>query len=530
MAEIAISFSGGGFRAAMFHLGTLQYLYHLQYDDGSRFLDDINTISTVSGGTITGLWYMMHVCKNYDTEESINDLYRILTTYDLPSKSIEAIISGNLDKCSLIKEMVDIYDDMLFHGETFKTILDRIDDQHIHHFSANGTDFSNGLGFRFQASRKILNAEPQYSRGVIGNKIHKLLWEVAKQIKLSEILAISSCFPGGFEPMRFPADFTFCSKSEYKDILKTLGAFDLMDGGIVDNQGIEPILLASEQMTYDNPNANGDRFYPSHDLIIVSDVASAQLGDYAKLDIKLWKWLSLNSINCLIVILIVASIMGGALSYIYNSPVWFGASIAILIIFIITGGAVCWLECKLFGMIKKKAPFAVSKWSMMRLSFYKVGKLAETRLKSLLHLAQSVFMKPIRQMRYNALYNDARWKNRLLSNNVSELSTDGSWRSKKNFPEYLKPTESMQANSDLASSFGTTLWFTDDDKVKGVPEALFEAGQYTICMNLLEYIEKLKANSNNTTYFHNRLMTLESTLRRDWDEFQNMTYKKENNK
>lgn len=530
MAEIALSFSGGGFRAAMFHLGTLQYLYRLQYDDGSRFLDNVNTISTVSGGTITGLWYMMHVCKNQNIEGCINELYRILTTYDLPSNAIDAICSKNLDRCSLIKEMVSIYDDMLFQGVTFDTILDSIDDQHIHHFSANGTDFSNGLGFRFQASRKILNAEPQYSRGVIGNKYHKLPWEVAKQIKLSEILAVSSCFPGGFEPMRFPADFAFYSKPESKDIMKSLGTFDLMDGGIVDNQGIEPILLASEQMTYDNPSANGNRHYPSHDLIIVSDVASAQLGDYAKLDIKLWKWLSLNSINCLIVFLIVASIVGSALSYIYNCPICLGASIAILITFIMIGGAICWLECKLFGMIKKKAPFTVSKCSIMRLSFNKVGKLAETRLKSLLHLAQSVFMKPIRQMRYNALYNDARWKNRLLSNNVSELSTNGSWHSKKNFPEYLKPSESMQANSDLASTFGTTLWFTDDDKAKGVPEALFAAGQYTICMNLLEYIEKLKTNNNNTTSFHNRLMTLESTLRRDWGEFQSKTYKKENNK
>lgn len=29
MAEVALSLSGGGFRAAMFHLGTLHYLHNL---------------------------------------------------------------------------------------------------------------------------------------------------------------------------------------------------------------------------------------------------------------------------------------------------------------------------------------------------------------------------------------------------------------------------------------------------------------------------------------------------------------------
>lgn len=526
MAEIALSFSGGGFRAAMFHLGTLYYLHNLKYSDGSRFLDDINTISTISGGTITGLWYMMHVCKQHDTEECIRILYNILLTYDLPSKAIDAISSGSIDRCSLIREMVDIYDDMLFDNEKFKVILDRIDDQHIHHFSANGTDFCNGLAFRFQASRKIVNAKPEYSRGVIGNRYHKLPWDMAGQIKLSEILAVSSCFPGGFEPMRFPADFSLSRECNNKDNLKSIGSLDLMDGGIVDNQGIEPILLASVQMTYDNPEAKGNVHYPSHDLIIVSDVASAQLGEYAQFNLNLWKWLSLNRFNCIAFLLVIVSLVCAILSYIHQYPICLGASIASLIIFIMIGGVVGWLEVKLFTLIDKKTPFPISKRKIMGLRFYKVGKLAETRLKSLLHLAQSVFMKPIRQMRYNALYKDERWKNRLLSNNVSELSSNGSWSRKKDFPDYLKPSAEMKANSDLASSFGTTLWFTEDDKVKGVPEALFVAGQYTICMNLLEYIEKLKNDNDNTTEFHERLMTLEDTLKHDWKVFQNKVYKK----
>lgn len=517
--EVALSLSGGGFRAAMFHLGTLHYLHNLKYPNGECFLDNINTISTISGGTITGLWYMIHFCKGDDIEQSLKELYNILITYDLPTKAINAIVSEPTSRYSLIREMVDIYDDMLFHGETFKAILEKIDDKHIHHFSANGTDFSNGLAFRFQASRKIINAKPEYSRGVIGNNIHRVPWDVAGQIKLSEILAVSSCFPGGFEPIKFPHDFALGRNKDNKEYVDGLKPFDLMDGGIVDNQGIEPLLLASMQMTYDNPTAQGNTQYPSHDLIIVSDVASADLGKVTDFNINLSKQMSLNRINNIIIVGLVLALSCGVLSYVFQCYIGLGASIATFTLISMAGLFLLNVERKLFTLMQEKSPFKISWAQIKHLRFYKIGKLIEPRLSSLLQLAQAVFMKPIRQMRYNALYNDKRWNNRCITNNVSELSTKGTWRWKKDFPEYLKPSGEIKVNSDLAYSFGTTLWFTDQDKTKGVPDALFCAGQYTICMNLLEFIEKLRNNKENTTSFHYEILNLEQQLKKDWNNF-----------
>ena len=34
--EIALTLSGGGYRASIFHIGVLSYLYHLKLSDGSR--------------------------------------------------------------------------------------------------------------------------------------------------------------------------------------------------------------------------------------------------------------------------------------------------------------------------------------------------------------------------------------------------------------------------------------------------------------------------------------------------------------
>ena len=46
MAEIALTMSGGGYRAAMFHLGTLSYLNHLKLSDGRSMLDEVNILSS----------------------------------------------------------------------------------------------------------------------------------------------------------------------------------------------------------------------------------------------------------------------------------------------------------------------------------------------------------------------------------------------------------------------------------------------------------------------------------------------------
>jgi len=51
--KIALCLSGGGYRAAGFHLGTLDYLDHL----GLR--DRVTMLSTVSGGTFIGTSYVL---------------------------------------------------------------------------------------------------------------------------------------------------------------------------------------------------------------------------------------------------------------------------------------------------------------------------------------------------------------------------------------------------------------------------------------------------------------------------------------
>ena len=49
--KVGLALSGGGYRAAAFHLGTLKKLHDME------LLQEIDIISTISGGSITGACY-----------------------------------------------------------------------------------------------------------------------------------------------------------------------------------------------------------------------------------------------------------------------------------------------------------------------------------------------------------------------------------------------------------------------------------------------------------------------------------------
>ena len=50
--QIALTLLGGGYRASVFHIGVLSYLYHLKLDDGTRMLDHVTVMSTVKSNLL----------------------------------------------------------------------------------------------------------------------------------------------------------------------------------------------------------------------------------------------------------------------------------------------------------------------------------------------------------------------------------------------------------------------------------------------------------------------------------------------
>jgi len=222
--KIALALSGGGYRAASFSLGMLTYLSMVKINSGQSLLDCVCVLSTVSGGSITGARYAIGISNNEDFDFIYKDLYENLKNKDLVNLSLDQL---SLDKPwkqgrvkSIICAFADVYDKYFFNQRKFADLLDEDKPIHLKHISFNAVEFSNALQFRFQQSERINDPSPnEGEKGYIGNFYFQIPEKAAKEIRIADIVAASSCFPGGFEPINFPSDFIY----EGADELKKLG-------------------------------------------------------------------------------------------------------------------------------------------------------------------------------------------------------------------------------------------------------------------------------------------------------------------
>jgi len=83
----------------------------------------------------------------------------------------------------------------------------------------------------------------------------------------------------------------------------------------------------------------------------------------------------------------------------------------------------------------------------------------------------------------------------------------------------LIPSGIIRDVASKAAGMGTTLWFTDEEIKGNMLNSIIACGQFTICWNLLEYIEKIKKNPINTNDNHKILMGCESQLQNHWEKF-----------
>ena len=65
--KIGLALSGGGYRAAAYHIGTLRALHKL------GILDQVDVISSVSGGSITAAYYALHKDDFKNFEETFKE-------------------------------------------------------------------------------------------------------------------------------------------------------------------------------------------------------------------------------------------------------------------------------------------------------------------------------------------------------------------------------------------------------------------------------------------------------------------------
>ena len=516
--SIGISLSGGGYRAATFHLGTLSFLNQVQVSNGKTLLDCVSVMSTVSGGSITGLRYMLALAKKENINDMMQELFNFLYHEALVEDAFANMEKGRTNNgTSLIKIMASIYDEKLFDGAVMGDLMDCVDEIPIKHFSANATDFDNGLPFRFQVTETRRTDNSRSAFGIFGNNEHRIERDIARQITLGEALACSSCFPSGFEPMMFPDDF----KVNKLEGAAKKGRFGIMDGGIVDNQGIEPILMAEERIS----KSEKERTDKALELVIVSDVSSPYMDGYSPNKQKLpegmgrWTFAKLRR-NTLIGQLAITLLL--IIAFLTNNHYLIGGMFVVWGMVTLATIALHLMNKKILKLVSqtivgKNASF------IQHLTFADIESMLMNRATSILKLSSSVFMKRIRKMTYSTLYDDEDWQNRKITNTIYELRDGEKWEAKSRngtLLDFLKPSKAIQENSTKAANMGTTLWFTQTDKEKGIPEAILAAGQYTICFNLLDYIDTIQKDMVCLNENHQLIMDCKQQLQDMWTKFQ----------
>lgn len=539
---IALGMSGGGYRATSFHLGAMCYLDRVQFK-GKPLLENVKTISTVSGGTITGVVYAICKADNQTFKEFYLRLVGQLRKRDLVKEGIDKLKidagwESSTKRRNLINAMSELYDQHFTNGAMFEKFLDKDSKSHLDLVVFNATEFNTGKNFRFQNS------------GVLGNSSVNVKKQYKGEIKLGDVIAASSCFPGGFEPIGFPNDFVHENSPNLKKYLanEDRNETGLMDGGIFDNQGIDAILLSE----------NRKNIKP-YELIIISDVSSGDMKDFSfyKKSEKKSKFQNYNLKDLFrkigqlksyaiwfLVLFFLAGVATAFLSGLQNN-IGTGIGIAV-VIFAVLVSLVYFLVKNRIGKlvdtganyVKNLIPtFFYERLKVLDIGDYRIGDyepLAFDRIKSLLQLLQDVFLKQIRRLSYARVYDNDDYKFRRVSNLSKELTKPNFEARTKSYQRYSAcPEEMKKEYSDLlgaelsamittAANFGTNLWFTKEDELNDILDQLIISGQATMCFNLLTYIYEIKSESEFESYptdIKKEIAMLEKKLEEDWHKF-----------
>lgn len=505
LGPLAVSMSGGGYRAATFHLGTLRFLERVD------LLRDVVGMSTVSGGTICGMAWVTSALDGKPFTEFYTEFSSYLRQTNVIEQALEGLTShrdhGSTAWASLIRSAADVYARPdLFGDRRFAEVLGS-DALQLEEAIFNSTEFHTGLDFRFRRSSN--------ERALLGNVNYRLPREVAQHIRLADIVAASSCFPGGFEPLVFPQQFHWTESYPLDEALNDLGSdftggLPLMDGGVYDNQGIESLLLAFKDS--------------SACTLLISDVAAQDRQMYDTppnptrrgwITLKGVSWMAWGLFALALVAALVLAWHGTETArtgdwtwqdyFLYLVPGVFSVAVA---------GALVWARRRLRDAGRTlEQTTGVQAWPSIRtLTVPELVQMVSLRVGSLLALTSSIFMARVRGLVYREAYSDPTFKNRRISNLIYSLTRDEPGL----FTEHpwLKPKPHLVSLAQQAEAMPTTLWFTEDRQFY----TLEAAGEATVCYVLLRHLVKHRPGEFETEGLP--LHDLYTRLRKEWDVFQ----------
>ncbi len=246
-----LAFSGGGTRAAALSYGVLEELRDTHYQSNGkevRLLDDVDRISSVSGGSFTSAYYGLFGDQIFDDFKEVF-LYKDVQG-DLASQIFNffELLGGMFSTTSRTETAIDYYDKHIFRGKTF-------------------ADLYSSEGPLILINASDLNSRSQF---IFVQGQFDFLCSDLSQFKVARAVAASSAVPVLFPPILLerhedchyqkPQWLSNAEKkAEQEDnqrLKESVSALNyyldpdkppyvtLLDGGVTDNLGLRTILRA----------------------------------------------------------------------------------------------------------------------------------------------------------------------------------------------------------------------------------------------------------------------------------------------
>lgn len=194
---LILAFSGGGTRAAAFSYGLMEALRDIRYGTkNKRLLDEVDVISSVSGGSFTSAYYALF------PDSFFMEYKKVFLERNVQGDLVKAIfwppnwfnlVSPYYDRIDMA---ADYYDQNIFKGKTFKDLIDKPRKPFI---ILNATDMSLGRRFEFTQSQ------------------FDLLCADLSDIPVARAVAASSAFPGLLSPITFENHAQKCREEKQKN-------------------------------------------------------------------------------------------------------------------------------------------------------------------------------------------------------------------------------------------------------------------------------------------------------------------------
>jgi hypothetical protein len=263
--QVGVALSGGGTRAALFGSAGLEALGRVRLPDGHSLLERVNYMSTVSGGSVAGVYYATQkplketpvlgpdgaLTREY---QEFFQNYRELLSQDFEGALIWRQLGTFrwINPALAARSLAEIFDERLYHQATFGDLRAREIRGDSPRMIINTTLYNNGrrlaLGtiptesFRYNFFKDLQASLAQRGRPTEIPAPLQARWEVLMPLTGSDLqfdlcqgrvtgaVAGSASFP----PLVGPITFRVGDEDVY---------WHAGDGGLYENQGIESLLF-----------------------------------------------------------------------------------------------------------------------------------------------------------------------------------------------------------------------------------------------------------------------------------------------